>query len=74
MALTENVPEVDVGLRSELQKKGIGKAVYENLETWVKKNYEVEVFVLGVSIANNVEGFWTKMGFKKKVILQCTFI
>ncbi|OGQ45177.1 MAG: hypothetical protein A3H42_02350 [Deltaproteobacteria bacterium RIFCSPLOWO2_02_FULL_46_8] len=49
----------------KLQKKGIGKAVYENLETWVKKNYEVEVFVLGVSIANNVEGFWTKMGFKK---------
>ena len=63
-----NVGKAYIGLLligEKLQKKGIGRAVYENLEIWVRKRYGMEVLVLGVSIANNVEGFWTKMGFKK---------
>lgn len=63
-----NVGTAYIGLLligEKFQKKGIGKAVYENLETWIKKNCKVEMLLLGVSVANNVEGFWTKMGFKK---------
>jgi len=38
MALTENVPEVDVGLRSELQKKGIVVTTLEDLYNWGRRS------------------------------------
>lgn len=48
-----------------LQGKGLGKAIYSNLEQWITTNLNCTHIVLGVSIANDVETFWKKMGYAR---------
>lgn len=48
-----------------LQGKGLGKAIYSHLEQWIKTNLNCTNIVLGVSIDNDVETFWKKMGYTR---------
>jgi GNAT superfamily N-acetyltransferase len=47
------------------QKQGIGRAVYAQLEQFVRDKLNCSTIRLGVSQDNDVEGFWLKVGFKR---------
>jgi GNAT superfamily N-acetyltransferase len=47
------------------QKQGIGRAVYAELEQFIKTELNCSTIRLGVSQDNDVEGFWLKVGFER---------
>lgn len=48
-----------------LQGKRLGKNIYSHLEQWIKTNLSCTKVILGVSIENDVEAFWKKMGYAR---------
>jgi len=51
-------------VREDLHRRGIGRACYQAVESYVKDHYEAKIIRLGVSDDNDVSGFWSKLGFR----------
>ena len=62
-------PEIDITyiglllLVEEIHGKGLGRKIYREIENFVVEKWKTRRIRLGVSEENNVEGYWTKMGF-----------
>ncbi len=50
-------------LDESYQKKGIGRLCFIEVENYINRNFSCSHLRLGVSLDNDVEGFWTKLGF-----------
>lgn len=51
-------------LTEDLFSKGLGRRSYALMEDYLKRIHQIETLRLGISDANDVRGFWEKMGFK----------
>jgi len=49
-------------VREDLHRKGLGRACYQAVEDYVRRNYDAKIIRLGVSDDNDVSGFWSKLG------------
>ncbi|MGZ3775747.1 MAG: GNAT family N-acetyltransferase [Pseudobdellovibrionaceae bacterium] len=50
-------------LREDVHGKGIGRRVYKLIEKFLVDRFKVEKIFLGVSDHNQVQAYWSKMGF-----------
>ncbi len=50
-------------LIEEIQSQGMGRMIYEKLESICKEKFNINKIALGVSDDNDVSVFWQKMGF-----------
>lgn len=50
-------------LDESFQKKGIGRLCFQEVEHFINRNFSCSHLRLGVSLDNDVEGFWKKLGF-----------
>lgn len=52
-------------LKEDQQKKGLGREIFHEVESYITERLHCAVARLGVSEANDVEKFWLKMGFAR---------
>jgi GNAT superfamily N-acetyltransferase len=52
-------------LRGDLQSRGYGRLVFPAIENFISRELGCRAIKLGVSEANDVEGFWQKVGFTR---------
>lgn len=50
-------------LHGAFQGRGLGRLIFEHVESFVRQSLQCQEILLGVSKENDVEGFWLKMGF-----------
>lgn len=46
-------------------KKGVGRLCFYEVENFINRNFSCSHLRLGVSLDNDVEGFWKKLGFQR---------
>lgn len=50
-------------LEETYHRKGLGRASFQEVECFINRSYSCSHLRLGVSTDNDVEGFWSKLGF-----------
>lgn len=67
--LHQNHPETGIVylglllLDERFQSRGLGRKIYEFIESLCQSGFKAQKIRLGISEHNRVEGFWEKMGF-----------
>ncbi len=50
-------------LDENFQDRGLGKNCFREVENYINRSFSCSHLRLGISLDNNVEGFWKKLGF-----------